>query len=90
MPRRKHVVTISFRIARATRTDKIVDGVGATAAARDDVVDGGLIGGGVVTEKCGAAAPVTFFVCVEPQDRTSGQLVSGCFFYMGLPFSQVY
>jgi hypothetical protein len=54
----------------------------------DTVVDGGLIGCDIVTEKCGASAPVTLLVCLEPQDRSSGKLVSGWSFH-GFTFSQV-
>jgi hypothetical protein len=88
MSRRKHVEPIPRRIALAARTDQVLTGIGSTPAARDNVVDGGLIGSDVATEKGGAAAPVTPLVCIQPQDRTSGQLVSGCLFYMGLTFSQ--
>jgi len=84
MPRRKHVSAIALIVALPASADTVFDGVGAAAAAGDDVVDGRLIGGGVITEKCGAAAPVTPLVCVQPQDRTSGQLVSGCLSYRAL------
>jgi hypothetical protein len=66
MPRRKDVSAISIRIAPPTGTYTIFVIVWPTAATRDDVIDGGLIGGGVVAKNRGAAAPVTSLSSVEP------------------------
>jgi hypothetical protein len=88
MPRAKDVSAIAVVVALAAGTDTVFDGVGTSAAARDTVVDSGLVGCDVVTEKCGAAAPVTLLVCLEPQNRTSRKLlVSGWGFHMGFTFS---
>jgi hypothetical protein len=75
-------------VALPTSANAILDSVGTSAATRDTVVDGGLIGCDIVTEKCGASAPVTLLVCLEPQDRSSEKLVSGWSFH-GFTFSQV-
>ena len=66
-----------------TSADAVFDGVGTSAAARDAVVDGGLVGCDIVREKCGAPAPVTHFVCLEPQNRSSGKLIFGWVFHLG-------
>jgi hypothetical protein len=87
MPR-KHVSAITVLVTLPASADTIFDNVGASPAARDTVVDGGLIGCDIVTEKCGASAPVTLLICLEPQDRSSGKLVSGWSFH-GFAFSQV-
>jgi hypothetical protein len=66
MTRREKVTAIAIVIALPTSAYTIFDGVWATAATRDDVIHGGLIGGSVVTEKRGAIAPVTSLISVKP------------------------
>jgi hypothetical protein len=66
MTGRKNVSAIAIVIALPASAYTIFDGIWAAATARNHVVDGGLIGGDVVTETCGAIAPVTSFVSVEP------------------------
>lgn len=66
MSGRKNVSAITFVIALPASAYAIFDGIWAAATARNHVVDGGLIGRGVVTKTCGAIAPVTFFVSVKP------------------------
>jgi len=88
--REEHVRRIVYLASMLTRHNIVVlvSVISPSAATRDTVVDGGLIGCDIVTEKCGASAPVTLLVCLEPQDRSSGKLVSGWSFH-GFTFSQV-
>ena len=83
MPRRKDVSAITILVALPASADAIFDGVGASAAARYAVVDGGLVGCDIVRKKCGAPAPVTHFACLEPQNRSSGKLIFGLGFHRG-------
>ncbi len=57
--------------------DAIFDGVGTSAAARDTVVDSGLVELEIATEKRGASASVILLVGLEPQNRTSRQSSAG-------------
>ena len=57
---------ITILVALPASADAVFYCVGTAAAARDTVVDGGLVGGDFVTEKCDASAPVTPLVCLEP------------------------
>jgi len=41
------------------------------------VVDGGLIGDGVITETGAAAAPVAFLILVEKKEHPSSWLICG-------------
>lgn len=66
MPRREGVSAIAILIAPPTSAYTVFVIVWPTAATRDDVIDRGLIGGGVGTEYCRTVAPVTSLVCVEP------------------------
>lgn len=66
MTRREKITAIAIVIALPTSAYTVFDGVWPTAPTRDDVIHGGLIGGGVVTEKRGAITPVTSLVSVEP------------------------
>jgi len=81
MTRANVVSAIAIVVALAAGADAVFDGVGTSATTRDTVVDGRLIRRDIVGETCGASAPMTHLVCIEPQDRSSGKLISGSVFH---------